>query len=86
MPDLFADGYEEWEVSAIVSHRWRASNLQYLVSWVGFAYHENSWVSESDLANSPTLITEYWASRGGSHRETPRPRQRRRSARGRASS
>jgi hypothetical protein len=25
-PDLFADGHEEWEVSAIVSHQWRASN------------------------------------------------------------
>jgi Chromo (CHRromatin Organisation MOdifier) domain len=86
MPDLFADGHEEWEVSTIVSQRWRASNLQYLVLWVGFAEHENSWVSESDLANSPTLVTEYWASRGGSRPETPRPRQRRRSARGRASS
>jgi hypothetical protein len=25
MPDLFADWHEEWKVSAIVSHRWRAS-------------------------------------------------------------
>jgi hypothetical protein len=65
MPELFADGHEEWEVSAIVSHRWWASHLQYLVSWVGFAEHENSRVSESDLANSPALVTEYWASRGG---------------------
>jgi hypothetical protein len=59
MPDLFVDGNDEWEASATVSHRWRASHLQYLVSWVGFAKHENSWVSESDLANTPTLVTAY---------------------------
>jgi hypothetical protein len=86
MPELFADGHEEREVSAIVSHRWWASHLQYLVSWVGFADHENSRVSESDLANSPALVTEYWASRGGYRPETARVRQRRRSARGHASS
>jgi hypothetical protein len=82
MPYLFADGHEEWEISAIVSHRWRASHIQYLVSWVGSAEHENSWASESDLANSPTLVTEYWASHGCSRPATPRPRQRRHSARG----
>jgi hypothetical protein len=43
MPDLFADEHEEWEVSAIVSRRWRAPHLQYIVSWVRFAEHENSW-------------------------------------------
>jgi hypothetical protein len=84
MPELFADGHE-LEVNPIVSHRWRASHLQYLVSWVGFKKHENSWVSESDLADSPTLVTKYWASHGGSRPATPRQRQRRRSARGRAS-
>jgi hypothetical protein len=56
MPDLFADGKEEREVSASVSHRWRASHLQYLVSWVGLAEHDSSWVSESDSANSPTFV------------------------------
>jgi Chromo (CHRromatin Organisation MOdifier) domain len=86
MPDLFADGHEEWEVSPIVSHRWRTSHLQYLVPWVGFAEHENSWVSESDFANSPNLVTEYWAFQGGSRPENPSPRQHRRSARGSASS
>jgi hypothetical protein len=35
-PDLFADGHEEWAVSAIVSHQWRTSHPQYLGSWVGF--------------------------------------------------
>jgi Chromo (CHRromatin Organisation MOdifier) domain len=69
-----------------VSHRWRVAHLHYLVSWVGFAEHENSWVSESDLANSLTLVTEYWASRGNPRPATPRPRQRRRLTRGLASS
>jgi hypothetical protein len=55
MPDLFEDGHEEWDVSAIVSHRWRASHLQDLVSWVGFSEHENSWISEYDSANSITF-------------------------------
>jgi hypothetical protein len=41
-PDLFADGHEEWDVSATVPHRWRASHLQHLVPWVWFAEHENS--------------------------------------------
>jgi hypothetical protein len=53
MPDLVADGHEEWEASAIVSHHWRASRLKYLVSLVGSAKHENSWIPESDLANLP---------------------------------
>jgi hypothetical protein len=30
MPALFADGHEEWEVSAILSHRCSASHIQYL--------------------------------------------------------
>jgi hypothetical protein len=84
MPDLFAEEHEEREVGAIVLHRWRASHIQYPVSWVGFAEHDGSWITESDLATSPTLVFEYWASRGGSRTETPSPRQCRRSARGRA--
>jgi Chromo (CHRromatin Organisation MOdifier) domain len=62
MPDLFTHRHEEWEVSAIVSHRWRASHPQYIVAWVEFAEHENRWVSESDFANYHILVTEYWAS------------------------
>ena len=87
--DLFADGHEEWEVSAVLDHRWRSSNLHYLVSWTGFAEHENTWVSESDLANSPDLLDAYWASRGGRPSQPPTRRtqsRRGRSARGRASS
>jgi hypothetical protein len=43
MPDLFAHGHAAWEISDFVSHRWRASHLQYLVSRVGFVEHDNSW-------------------------------------------
>jgi hypothetical protein len=40
IPDLFADGHEEWEASYIGSHRWWASHLHYLFSWGELAEDE----------------------------------------------
>jgi hypothetical protein len=82
--DLFDDGHEEWEVESILSHRWRGSKLHFLVSWVGFAEHENSWIPEVNLANSPDILSEYWNRIGGRPRDPTRSRSRK--ARGRASS
>jgi hypothetical protein len=42
IPDLFAEAHEECEVSAIGSHRWWASHMQYIFSWVEFAEDEKS--------------------------------------------
>jgi transposase InsO family protein len=82
--DLFADGHEEWEVECILSHRWRGSQLHYLVSWRGFAEHENSWLPETNLSNSPDILAAYWAGLGGRPPGPPLPGSRK--ARGRASS
>jgi Chromo (CHRromatin Organisation MOdifier) domain len=55
--DLFDDGHEEWEVESILSHRWCGSKLHFLVSWVGFVEHENSWIPEVNLTNPPDILT-----------------------------
>ena len=88
-PDVFEDGHEEWEVESILAHRVSHRRLDYLVSWVGLPEHENAWIPESSLINSPELLTAYWAAHGPrplpSLRPSPRP-SRRCPARGRASS
>ena len=66
-PDVFEDGHEEWEVESILAHRVSHRRLDYLVSWVGLPEHENAWIPESSLINSPELLTVYWAAHG------PRP-------------
>jgi hypothetical protein len=82
--DLFDDGHEKWEVESVLSHHWRGSKLHFLVSWVDFAEHKNSWIPEVHLANSPDLLHDYWNRIGGRPREPTHSHSRR--ARGRASS
>jgi Chromo (CHRromatin Organisation MOdifier) domain len=82
-PDYFADGHQEWEVSEILDHRRIHNQLQYFVSWAGFAEHENSWLPESSMENSPALLQHYWDAPKSD--QDMLKKRRRRSARGRAS-
>ena len=50
------DGNAEYELEAIRDSRFYRRQLQYLVSWKGFGYEENSWVHEKDV-NAPVRGT-----------------------------
>jgi Chromo (CHRromatin Organisation MOdifier) domain len=60
-PDIFEDGHEEWEVEAIVNHHpaSRGREQSYLVKWVGFPNHKNSWLPARQLGNAKDLLTAY---------------------------
>ena len=58
----FADGHQEYEVEAILSHRKRRGKIQYLVKWKGYADHENTWQSTKDLENAKDILEDYKAS------------------------
>jgi len=59
--DLVAS--EEYEVEAILGHKTTYKNngnrRMYLVRWLGFEPTEDSWMSEHDLHNAPSLKREY---------------------------
>ena len=59
---LFADGHQEYAVENILSHRKRRGKTQYLVKWKGYADHENTWQSASDLENAKEILQVYKAS------------------------
>ena len=58
-PVQFEDGHDEYEVEKILHHRKRRNRMQYLIKWVGYPDHENSWVYKEDLLNSPDLLSKY---------------------------
>ncbi len=45
----YADGSVYWEIERIVDHRRRRGSLQYLVKWLGFPEHDNTWEPRSTL-------------------------------------
>ena len=58
-PDVI-DGEEEFEVEAIINHRYfgKRRDLQYLVKWKGYPTADNSWEHQRDVF-APQLIREY---------------------------
>jgi Chromo (CHRromatin Organisation MOdifier) domain len=61
------DGNLEYELEAILDSRIYRGRLQYLVSWKGFGYEENSWTNEADV-NAPRLIKEFYRDNPGAPR------------------
>ena len=59
LPLKFEDEHEEYEVEKILNHRGRKSRTEYLVKWLGYPDHENSWVSSKDMGNAQELLKEY---------------------------
>jgi len=43
-------GEQHYEVESILDSRLKARRLEFLVSWKGYGYEENSWVSEHDVS------------------------------------
>jgi hypothetical protein len=65
-PDLI-DGKEEYEVERIISH-WRhgrSKQLQYLIKWVGYPHHDNTWELASQV-HALDLVRDY-------HHKNPLP-------------
>src|SRR5580698_2505965 len=61
------DGNPEYELEAILDSRIYRGRLQYLVSWKGFGYEENSWTNETDV-NAPRLTKEFYRDNPGAPR------------------
>ena len=57
----------EFEVEAILHHRWvgcHQSKLEFLVSFLGYDSSHNEWLPASHLANAPQILTAHKASHG----------------------
>ena len=58
-PLRIADDHEEYEVEKILSHRRRGNRFQYLIKWLGYPNHENTWLNAEDLENSKEILDDY---------------------------
>ena len=62
-PPMELEGVLEYEVEAILSHRFRGTRkpkTSYLVAWKGYGPEHNSWEPEENVVNSPELVADYW--------------------------
>jgi len=57
-PDLI-DNQEEFEIEAIISHRRKGNQWQYLIKWKGYPTSDNSWETEDNLEHSQETLSEY---------------------------
>jgi hypothetical protein len=60
-PPEMIEGELEYVVEDILSHRWRGKKLEYLVRWLGYGHEHDTWEPEENCANSPELVSNYWA-------------------------
>src|SRR6201995_5009213 len=57
-PDL-VDGQEEYEVEAILGHRFKGHKVEYLTAWKGYGSNDNTWEPEENLTNVEEILKEY---------------------------
>ena len=72
-PTLTLGGQQEFEVQQILDHREKhigragrgrpRCTREYLVSWRGQDYSNNTWEPEKNLQNARKKVEEYWATR-----------------------
>ena len=53
------DGTEEYEVEKILGTRKNRGKRQYLVKWLGYPDHENTWLDSKDLTNCKDLVKQF---------------------------
>ena len=58
------DGEPEYEVEAILDSRRFCNRLQFLGSWKGYSYEENTWTDENDV-HAPDLVREFYRKNPG---------------------
>ena len=63
LPEVMPDGEEEYEVDRIVAERTRSirgrSRLEYLVHWVGYPQHEQTWEPAANLRHAQQKVQEF---------------------------
>src|SRR6266568_3829129 len=57
-PDLI-DGQEEYEVEAIIAHRQKGHQMEYLIKWKGYASSDQTWEPETNVSNVEEILEEY---------------------------
>jgi hypothetical protein len=63
-PPTIVGGDKHCEVQAILDSRLHVGHLEFLVSWKGYGYEENSWVSNQDVS-ALRLILQFYHSHPG---------------------
>ena len=58
LPDLI-DGENEYKVEAILAHRKRGRQIQYLIKWKGYDLSNNTWEPETNLSNADEILSGY---------------------------
>jgi transposase InsO family protein len=66
-PPVIVHGEDQYEVEAIMDSRLRWGKLEFLVSWKGYGYEENSWTPETDV-NAPRLVKKFYRDHPGAPR------------------
>src|SRR5271169_6893749 len=61
------DGEMHYELDSILDSRLVHNKLQFLVSWKGYGYEDNSWVDDRDL-NAPRMVKDFYNSHPGAPR------------------
>ena len=51
----------EYRVEAVIDHRKRRGQDQYLVKWLGYDTSEATWKAADDLSNAPEALAEFRA-------------------------
>jgi hypothetical protein len=57
-PVVLEDGAEEFEVEAVLGHRYTGKKLQYLIKFKGYGHEHNEWLPKSHLS-CDELVQEY---------------------------
>ena len=58
-PEIQSDGEESWNVEAILDHRIRKGQKEYLLKWEGYGDGYNKWVMSADCDNMDEMRAEY---------------------------
>jgi hypothetical protein len=62
-PPIEMEGAHEYEVESILEHRFwgtRKPKAYYKVAWKGYGIEHISWEPESNVANAPEVVADYW--------------------------
>ena len=57
-PDLI-DGQEEYEVEAIIAHKQKGHQMEYLIKWKGYASSDQTWEPKTNISNAEEVLKEY---------------------------
>ena len=64
-----------YEVEAIIAHRGKAGQREYLVRWKGYTPEDDTWQLPEDFTD-PDFIQQYWKRRGEQLKDTAKANQR----------